>query len=85
MTFINRFVLFLVLGLAGLAWGASIAREKTTRLWFEKDLDLRVQLAVNGARRSLVHALQESDQPRPRPLLERQWSTLHDGQVQPQG
>jgi trehalose 6-phosphate synthase len=34
--------------LGGLAWAASAALEELGRRWFEKDTDLRAQLAVNG-------------------------------------
>ncbi len=44
--------LLVVLGL--LAWGASALVASVTRGWFEKDLALRVNLAVSGARTSLI-------------------------------
>ena len=49
-----RFTLGLVLGLALVTWGASVIVQRTTRNWFEKDISLRAQLAVNGARRALI-------------------------------
>src|SRR5262245_64198602 len=49
-----RFVVLLVLGLAGLTWGASVLVHEQTRAWFEKDLSLRARLAVNGARSELL-------------------------------
>ncbi len=49
-----RFLVLLVLGLAGLTWGASLVVQRSTRAWFEKDLNLRARLAVNGARWSLA-------------------------------
>jgi trehalose 6-phosphate synthase len=70
MNFISRFVVGLVLGLAGLAWLASIVLEQTTRVWFEKDLSLRARLAVNGSRQSLLRNLREGDQQRVRAILE---------------
>jgi len=54
-----RFVLFLVLGLAALTFGASLFVQRQTRAWFDKDLNLRAQLAVNGARRELVQYWQD--------------------------
>jgi trehalose 6-phosphate synthase len=49
-----RFALLMVLVLAGLTWGASVLVQRQTRAWFERDLNLRAQLAVNGARSELV-------------------------------
>ena len=49
-----RFTLALVAGLALLTWGASVVVTRTTRAWFERDMQLRAQLAVSGARETLV-------------------------------
>jgi trehalose 6-phosphate synthase len=49
-----RFTLALVAGLALLTWGASVVVTRTTRAWFERDMMLRAQLAVNGGREALV-------------------------------
>lgn len=49
-----RFVVALVLGLALIAWGASVIVQRTTRAWFDKDIVMRAQLVVNGARQALV-------------------------------
>ena len=49
-----RFTLALVAGLALLTWGASVVVTRTTRAWFERDMQLRAQLAVSGAREMLV-------------------------------
>jgi trehalose 6-phosphate synthase len=49
-----RFVFALVLGLGLLTWAASVVVHRTTQEWFEKDVTLRAELAVNGARRGLV-------------------------------
>ena len=49
-----RFVVALVLGLAFVTWVASLAVQKTTNDWFEKDIRLRSELAVNGARQGLT-------------------------------
>jgi trehalose 6-phosphate synthase len=50
----RRFVIALVLSLALLTWAASLFVYRTTRAWFEKDLSLRAQLAVSGARHGLL-------------------------------
>jgi trehalose 6-phosphate synthase len=49
-----RFLLALIGGLALLAWGASVIVRQTTRGWFEKDMQLRAELVVSGARPTLV-------------------------------
>ncbi len=49
-----RFVAALVVGLALVTWVASLVAIRTTGHWFEKDIRLRSQLAVNGARQGLV-------------------------------
>jgi trehalose 6-phosphate synthase len=49
-----RFTLALVFGLALVTWAASIVVQQTTHAWFEKDLNLRAQLVVNGARQGLI-------------------------------
>ena len=49
-----RFTLALVAGLALLTWGASVVVSRTTRAWFERDMLLRAELAVSGARETLV-------------------------------
>ena len=49
-----RFVLAMVAGLALLAWAASGLVERTTREWFERDVRLRAELAVGGARQALL-------------------------------
>jgi trehalose 6-phosphate synthase len=48
-----RFVVGLVLGLALLTWVTSVLVQRTTRTWFEKDVNLRAQLVVGGARQAL--------------------------------
>jgi trehalose 6-phosphate synthase len=50
----TRFIIALVFGLALLTWAASLFVYRTTRDWFEKDVNLRAQLAVSGARHSLL-------------------------------
>src|SRR5690349_8067933 len=49
-----RFVFALILGLGLLTWAGSVVVHRATREWFDKDVKLRAQLAVNGARRGLV-------------------------------
>ena len=49
-----RFIFALVAGLALLTWGASLIVSRTTRAWFERDMLLRAELAVSGARETLV-------------------------------
>ena len=49
-----RFLAVLVVALGFLAWGAFHIVNRTTRAWFEKDIALRAQLAVNGARWALL-------------------------------
>lgn len=49
-----RFLAILVVALGLLAWGAFYIVNRTTQAWFEKDIALRAQLAVNGARWALL-------------------------------
>jgi trehalose 6-phosphate synthase len=49
-----RFVVALVVALALVAWLASTIVHRTTRSWFEKDVNLRAQLVVSSARRALI-------------------------------
>ena len=49
-----RFVVGLILGLALLTWGTFVLVQKTTRTWIEKDVRLRAELAVGGARQALA-------------------------------
>jgi trehalose 6-phosphate synthase len=49
-----RFVIVLVAGLGLLTWAALVLVTNTTRTWFDKDVVLRSQLVLNGARRALV-------------------------------
>lgn len=50
----TRFIIAQVLGLALLTWAASLLVYRTTRDWFEKDVSLQAELAVSGARHSLL-------------------------------
>ncbi|HEY6553686.1 MAG TPA: trehalose-6-phosphate synthase, partial [Vicinamibacteria bacterium] len=49
-----RFVIALVVALGLLVWAGSAIVQQTTRAWFERDIDLRVQLVFSGARQALV-------------------------------
>lgn len=49
-----RFVVALVIALGLVAWVGSAIVHETTRAWFEKDINLRVQLVVSGARQALI-------------------------------
>lgn len=49
-----RFAIGLIAGLGLLTWAALLIVQRTTRAWFEKDLSLRTELAVGGARHALV-------------------------------
>jgi trehalose 6-phosphate synthase len=49
-----RFAIVLVAGLAVLTWIALIIASRTARRWFERDVALRAELAINGSRRALV-------------------------------
>ncbi|NUO47590.1 MAG: trehalose-6-phosphate synthase [Polyangiaceae bacterium] len=49
-----KFIIALVVGLALVTWIASLVVERTTREWFQKDVDLRAELAVNGARQAVI-------------------------------
>jgi trehalose 6-phosphate synthase len=50
----GRFVIALVIALGLVAWLASAIVHQTTRAWFEKDINLRAQLVVSGARQALI-------------------------------
>jgi trehalose 6-phosphate synthase len=49
-----RFLVGLVAGLALLTWAASVLVSRTTRGWFDRDILLRSELALRGARETLV-------------------------------
>ena len=49
-----RFAVLLVAGLGALAWVAQRVVDATTRGWYEHDVELRADLVVSAARRSLV-------------------------------
>ncbi len=59
-----RFIVVLVLGLGLVTWVGSVLLQQTTRDWFDKDVNLRAQLAVSGARQALIshwHKEQRAD------------------------
>jgi trehalose 6-phosphate synthase len=49
-----RFGVYLSLGLAVLAWGGYEVLTRTTRQWFQRDVQLRAELAVRSAQQSLA-------------------------------
>lgn len=49
-----RFAVALVIALGVVAWVGSAIVHRTTRAWFEKDINLRAQLVVSGARQALI-------------------------------
>jgi trehalose 6-phosphate synthase len=49
-----RFAAYLMAGLIVLSFGGYIALTTTTRDWFERDVQLRAELAVRSARQSLI-------------------------------
>ena len=51
-----QFVLSLLVGLGLLTWAASGVVQTTAREWFERDVNSRSELVLNGARQSLVNA-----------------------------
>jgi trehalose 6-phosphate synthase len=48
-----KFLIGLVLSLALLTWATSTIVQRTTRRWFENDVQLRAELVVSGAREAL--------------------------------
>jgi trehalose 6-phosphate synthase len=64
-----RFVVALVAGLALLTWATSVLVSRTTRSWFEKDMELRAELAINGAREALVAHWKAGDEAELRKVL----------------
>lgn len=69
MTINVRFLSILLVALTLLVAMAWISVTRTTRAWFEKDVALRAELAVSGARRSLNEALARGDTDRMGKLL----------------
>jgi trehalose 6-phosphate synthase len=56
--------------LAGLAWGATLLVNGTTRTWFQRDVSLRARLAANGARTALAANVDAADRKKLTALLE---------------
>ncbi|MEO8673644.1 MAG: trehalose-6-phosphate synthase [Tahibacter sp.] len=56
-----RFIVPLIVALSALITIAWLIVSQTTHGWFEKDVGLRAQLAVNGARRSLIADIDSND------------------------
>jgi trehalose 6-phosphate synthase len=56
-----RFAVGLVLGLALVTWVGSELVLRTTRGWFERDVNLRARLAVAGARQALISHWQATE------------------------
>jgi len=49
-----QFTIGLIAALGLLTWGASVIVLRTARTWFERDVNLRSQLVVHGARQALL-------------------------------
>src|SRR5947209_4911810 len=58
-----RFVVLLIIGVAVLTFVADDVMTRTTRRWFESDIQLRAQLAVAAARQSLVTQVRTENRP----------------------
>lgn len=58
---IAQFLVTLVLSLAVLTWLGLQMVHYTTQEWFTRDVTLRAQLAVRGARHALIHYLENAD------------------------
>src|SRR5262245_56244220 len=56
-----RFIVLLVLFVGLLIWSASTLLNTSSRRWFERDIGLRAQLAVTGAREALVQDWRADD------------------------
>ena len=69
MTARLRFIVVLALALAALSAGAWLLVMQTTRGWFERDVALRGELAVNGGRQALISRLEAGDTKALRSLL----------------
>lgn len=65
----TRYAVALVVALSALVAAAWLIVSRTTRSWFEKDMGLRAELVVNGARRVLLRDLQSGNLPALRELL----------------
>jgi trehalose 6-phosphate synthase len=56
-----QFAIVLVLGLGFVTWIASGIVRRQTREWFDKDVNLRAELAVSGARQALIGHWRKED------------------------
>ena len=56
-----RFAMAMIVSLGLLTWGALTIVQRTTRSWFEKDLRLRVDLVMSGARQALLSHWEKDD------------------------
>ncbi len=70
MRYVLRVMLPLLVFLGAIAWGGATAMNATIRRWFERDVALRAQLAVNGAQEGLVEHWRDGDLTRVARLLE---------------
>jgi trehalose 6-phosphate synthase len=70
MTRVARFILFLILGLALLAWAVSSIMQTTVRSWFVRDAKSRAELVLAGVRQSMADSWLSSD------ALQRQFAFL---------
>ncbi len=61
MRHVLRFVLPLLAVFGALAWGAAWLLDSTGRRWFQKDLELRAELAVSGAQEALAEHWRRHD------------------------
>lgn len=68
----------IVIALSALAWGTLLAVNRITQGWFEKDLQLRCELAVSGARRALLAGWQDADVSKVRDALD---MVAHDERI----
>ncbi|MBI4586513.1 MAG: trehalose-6-phosphate synthase [Planctomycetes bacterium] len=71
-------ILILILGLGLLTWAASMVVNQTIRGWFERDMALRAQLAVSGARMALIFCWRQGNQEEIRKLLT---AITHDDRI----
>jgi trehalose 6-phosphate synthase len=77
-----RFVVALVVALGLVAWVGSAIVHQTTRAWFQKDVNLRAQLVVSGARKALITHWQKEQRSELRDLLA---EIAHDDRIKAAG
>ncbi len=73
-----RFVGALVAGLALMTWLASVVVHRTTRSWFERDIQLRASLAISGGHEALVAHWSAASRARLREVLS---ALAHDERI----